>query len=380
MRLKAGSILVLIIALFCSTLVVSAQGFPAVSAIAVVMYDADLDLVVYGKNAYQRRSIASLTKIMTILYVSELVQNGKISLADTVTCSANAASRGGTEIKLRSGDQFTVEELLYASALASANDAAVALAEYVAGSEKEFARLMTMRAGELGLNETSFVDSTGLLSIYSGNYSTAYDLAILSQFAMENQLFAELVSTKEYKLKPQDKTIRNSNVLLHDIAGVNGIKTGATTPAGHTLITSVVRDGRHLIIVVLGAPSREKRNEQSEELLEYAYSSLRVVVSRDEQLAAVNIPDGVTHLVNAVLETDLSLFVMEPDDAKIETKVELLPKHAPVEQGEKIGELVILRAGEEITRVNLVSDQSTGLASFIRRIWNNIVAFFGNLF
>ena len=194
-------IIILLAACLAFCPVVSAQkGFPSVSAAAVVIYDADFGHVLYAKNPHQQRSIASLTKIMTILYVCELVQAGKIGLNDVVTASANAASRGGTEIKLKSGDKFTVEELLYAAALASANDAAVALAEYAAGSEQEFARLMTNRAKELGLKDTNFVDATGLLSIFSGNYSTAYDMAVLSRFAMENPLFRRFVSTREYEL------------------------------------------------------------------------------------------------------------------------------------------------------------------------------------
>lgn len=374
-------IIILLAACLAFCPVVSAQkGFPSVSAAAVVIYDADFGHVLYAKNPHQQRSIASLTKIMTILYVCELVQAGKIGLNDVVTASANAASRGGTEIKLKSGDKFTVEELLYAAALASANDAAVALAEYAAGSEQEFARLMTNRAKELGLKDTNFVDATGLLSIFSGNYSTAYDMAVLSRFAMENPLFRRFVSTREYELKPQNKTIRNSNALLHEVKGVTGIKTGATTPAGHTLITSVTREGRSLIVVVLGASSREVRNEESEELIEYSYARLETVIPKDELIAKVNVPDGVTYLIGAVLKQDLSVFVFSEADRQIETRVELAPVQAPVAKGDKVGELVVLRDGEEFGRMDLVADQSTGLASFLRRIWNRILQFFARLF
>lgn len=356
------------------------QDFPEINAVAVVIYDADFDQMIYGKNPHDQRSIASLTKIMTMLYVCELVEQGKIALDDVVTASSNAASRDGTEIKLKAGDKFTVEELLYASALASANDAAVGLAEYTAGSEAEFAKLMTKRAREMGLTDTNFVDCTGLLSIYSGNYSTAYEMAVLSRIAMENELFKRLVSTKEYELKPQNRTIRNSNVLLHEVEGVNGIKTGATTPAGHTLITSVERNGRSLIIVVLGAPSRESRNEQSEALVEYAYSKLKTIIPAGQAVTQVKVTDGVTHLVDAVLERDLSMFAFEPKDAEIDTKIELKDNRAPVDKGDKVGELVIIRNGEEYGRMDLVSNQNTGLASVLRRLWNRIVEFFSRLF
>lgn len=353
---------------------------PEISAIAVVIYDADFDQILFSKKPHEQRSIASLTKIMSILYICELIQQDKLSFDDVVTVSANAASRGGTSIKLNSGDKLTVEDLLYAAALSSANDATVALAEYAAGSEKEFARLLSERASELGLKNTNFVDSTGLLSIYSGNYSTAYEMALLSRYSMGNELFHKLVSSKEYELEPQDRVIRNSNILLHELEGVEGIKTGATTPAGHTLITSAVRGGRRIIIVMLGAPSREVRNEESEELLEYTYDQLKVIIPQEQVITQVRVPDGVTHQVEAVLERDLSLFMFGTEVSKVETIVKLLDKRAPLEKGEKIGELTVFQDGEEIGTMDLVAKQSTGLASILRRVWNRIVNFFADLF
>ena len=372
---------IMVLLLLCSPLVTSAANqFPALDAAAVVIYDADFEQVLYAKNPNERRSIASLTKIMTILVICELIQSEKLSLNDVVTASANAASRGGTEIKLSSGDKLTVEELLYATALASANDAAVALAEYVSGSEKAFAELMTKRAWEIGLTDTNFVDCTGLLSIFSGNFSTAYDMAVLSHYAMQNELFRQFVSTKEYTIKSLGRTIRNSNALLHEVEGVNGIKTGSTTPAGHTLITSAVRNGRHVIIVVLGAPSRESRNQQSRDLLEYTYDHLQTIIPKGATVTQVYIRDGVTHLVDAVLEQDLSIFVLNPEQTKVTTKTELASKRAPVEKGEQVGELIVFVDDEEYGRVKLVANQSTGLASVLRRLWNRIVEFFRSLF
>lgn len=357
----------------------ASDSFPELSAVAVAVYDADLDLILYEKNIHQQRSIASLTKIMTILYACELIEAGQISMEDIVTASDKAASRGGTEIKLAGGDQFTVEELLYASALASANDAAVALAEYIAGSEEEYAQLMTNRAWELGLSNTNFVDATGLLSIYSGNYSTAYEMAKLSQFALANSLFQSIVSTKEYELKPQNRTIRNSNVLLHDVEGVTGIKTGATTTAGHTLITSAERYGRCLITVVLGAPSREVRNSQSKDLLEYAYKQLEVFIPEGEVVCQIEVRDGVEHLIDAVLAQEFSLFMFNNDD-DIDTETHLFDVTAPVEKGDVVGEMIVLRNGSEYVSIDLVANHSTGIVSIFKRIWNRIVEFLQNLF
>lgn len=363
--------------MYMASAVMAVEDFPTIRSISVVAYDADLNVVLYEKNAYQRRSIASLTKIMTILYTCELVQEEKISLSDVVTASSNAASRGGTQIRLRGGDQFTLEELLYATALASANDGAVAIAEFVGGSEQEFARLMTARAHQLGIINTNFVDSTGLLSIYSGNYSTALDLARLSTIAMQNDLFQRFVSTKEYFLTPQDRIIRNTNPLLHAVEGMEGIKTGATTPAGHTLITSTTRNERRLIVVVLGAPSREQRNQEAERIVEYAFNRLTTVVPAGEVVREVSVKDAVLHLVDAVSAKDVSLFLFDSDLESIERKAEVGELRAPVEKGETIGELIILRDDKELGRFELVANQSTGLASIIRRFWNRLVSFLG---
>ncbi len=345
---------------------------PDLSAIAYAVYDADYQYLVLEKNAHQRRSIASITKVMTLLVAAELVNEGKIGLADEVTVSARAASRQGTQINLRAGDVLTVEDLLYAAALVSANDASVALAEHVAGTEEDFTKLMNAKAGELGLGDTHYVDCTGLLSIFSNNYSTAYDQVRLLQLAFENELVRTIFSAREYVIEPQDRRIRNSHPLL-DLPGVEGGKTGATTPAGHTLITSCVRHEKRLIIVVLGARSREVRNGENEALLEWAFGNLRTLISSEEVLAPVVIPDGVDHQVNAVLAEAFQV-VEVAEEGQYQTEVQILPNlRAPVDRGDKIGELVVSRAGEEFARLDLVAQQSTGLATWLRRLFNRVI-------
>src|SRR5690554_4057108 len=296
-RAFVGALLVsLLFTIPFATLASTLEPPPELSSIAYAVYDGDYGYLVLEKNAYQRRSIASITKVMTMLVAVELVEQGKLTLQDEVTASARAASREGTQINLKAGDRLTVEELLYATALASANDAAVALAEYVAGTEADFIKLMNAKAQELGLVDTNYVDCTGLLSIFSNNYSTAYDQARLLQIALDHALLHSIFTAPEYFIKSQDRRIRNSHPLL-DHAGVEGGKTGATTPAGHTLITACTRHEKRLIIVVLGARSREVRNRENEALLEWAYGNLRTLISTEEVLAPVLVPDGVDHQV-----------------------------------------------------------------------------------
>ena len=236
--------------------------------------------------------------------------------------------------------------------------------------------MMTARARELGLANTSYVDSTGLLSIFSGNYSTAFEQAKLMQIALEHELFRRIIAAKEYFLKPQNRYITNTHPLL-EMEGVEGGKTGATTPAGHTLSTSRLYNGRRLIAIVLGARSREVRNAESEELINWAYERLETLIPRSKVITAVVVPDGVDHQVNAVLEQDFSLFIRDEKDRDIVTKIELQQGiRAPLEQGDPVGELVIYRENQELARLRLVAQQGTGLASWLRRVVYQIIRFF----
>lgn len=349
---------------------------PELSSIAYIVYDGDLDYLILEKNATQRRSIASITKVMTLFYTLELVEAGRISLDDQLTASAQAARREGTQIKLKAGDRFTLEELLYATALVSANDAAVAIAEYVAGSEAEFCRLMNSRAQELGLWDTHYVDCTGLLSIFSNNYSTALDQARLFKLAWESDLFRQIISTPEYHLQAQARKIENTHPLL-DRPGVQGGKTGATTAAGHTLITSVSRNEKQLITVILGARSRDVRNEEAEALQEWAFGNLKLLIPKNQVLASVVIPDGVDYQINGVLAKDFSVVALSEGELDFQHELQFLEGlRAPVEKGAKLGELVVSRGGKEFARLDLVAQQGTGLASWLRRLFNRLWHFF----
>ncbi len=372
-------VVLFLVMVLCSSAVAwgALSPVPELSSIAYVIYDADFDYVIVGKNGEQKRSIASITKVMTLVCTAELIKQNKLSLDDVVTASARAASRDGTQINLKAGDKFTLEELLYATALVSANDAAVAIAEYVAGSEANFTKLMNQTAEDLGLGDTNYTDCTGLLSIFSNNYSTALDQARLLKVALQYDLLRQILGTPEYLLKAQNRKIVNSHPLL-DLPGVEGGKTGATTPAGHTLVTSTLRHDRRLITIILGARSREVRNGENRQLMEWAYENLRVLISSEQVITPVLIPDGVQHQVNGVLKREFSLVAASEEDLKFDTKIELIPGlRAPVDQGNKLGELVVLKAGKEFTRLDIVAQQGTGLATWLRRIFQRLFHFLG---
>ncbi|MGI6038050.1 MAG: D-alanyl-D-alanine carboxypeptidase family protein [Limnochordia bacterium] len=347
-----------------SPILVWAQEPPEIVIPAAILLDGQTGEIHYGKNEHERRSIASTVKIMTILLVAEEIQARKMKLSDVVTASANAASREGTQIRLRAGDKFTVEELLYATALVSANDAAVALAEHLAGSEREFARLMTERARSLGLKNTAFVDATGLLPASSGNYSTAYDLAQLMRYAMGNPIFARIVGTKEYDLKAQGRTIRNSNDLLFTFPGADGGKTGVTTPAGHTLVASASQGGWRLIVVVLGPKSREQRFEQAQALFEWGFAHLETILRQGEEVTQIPVREGARSQVTLVPRTDVKTILVGERRPNLSRRLDV-PKavDAPIRQGDALGELIILKDDVEVGRVDLVAKGNVGRAN-----------------
>lgn len=235
---------------------------------AVVVYDRTSKTVLYGKNENDVRAMASTTKIMT---ATLLIENGDLS--QTVEVSKRAANTGGSRLGLKTGDKITLNDLLYGLMLCSGNDAAVQIAEAVGGSVEGFAEMMNNKAKELGLENTSFVTPHGLDE--NGHHTTAYELAVLTDYALNNPTFAKVVNTKYYTVtingKPKD--LSNTNELLGYLQGVNGVKTGFTNNALRCLVTSTLRNDFNIITVVLGADTRKIRTSDSIKLIEYAYEN-----------------------------------------------------------------------------------------------------------
>ncbi|WP_374570941.1 serine hydrolase [Phenylobacterium sp.] len=231
---------------------------------AAIVVDATSGEVLYAKRADSPRYPASLTKIMTLYLTFEALDSGKLKLTDRIPISPHAAAQAPTKLGLRAGDSITVEDAMYAIALKSANDIAVAMAEKLGGTESRFAALMTLRAQELGMTNTRFVNANGLPD--SRQITTARDLAILSRAVMRDYpQHYKLFSVQQYTVRGQ--VLRNHNHLLGKMAGVDGIKTGFTNASGFNLAASAVRDGRRLIAVVMGGPSTAVRDENAQDLL-----------------------------------------------------------------------------------------------------------------
>ena len=246
----------------------NSSEFPTINSRAYVVIDRKSNTVILGKNENQKKKMASTTKIMTCIVVIE-----NSNLSDEVTISKKAAGTGGSRLGLKTGDKITVHDLLYGLMLCSGNDAAVALAEYVSGSVTSFAELMNKKANDLGLKNTHFVTPHGLDK--DEHYTTAYELAILSDYALENETFKKIVGTKQYTvtINGYPKALSNTNELLGALNGVYGIKTGFTNGANRCLVTGCKRGEMDLICVVLGADTKKMRTTDSIKLLEYAFNN-----------------------------------------------------------------------------------------------------------
>jgi len=243
---------------------------PEINSRAAIIYDRNSKEIIWGKKEHEKRKMASTTKIMTAIVVLE-----NCSLSDVVTVSKKAAAVGGSRLGLKTNDKISIRDLLYGLLLVSGNDAAIALAEHTAGSVEEFANFMNNKAKVLQLENTNFVTPHGLDS--EEHYTTAYELAIMADYALKNDTFAKMVNTKNYTvtINGNSKNLSNTNELLGNLSGVNGVKTGFTNGANRCLVTSINRNGMNIITVVLGADTKKFRTSDSIKLVEYAYSNYK---------------------------------------------------------------------------------------------------------
>ena len=333
-----------------------AEDAPKINSRYAIVLDRDNKAILYGKNEKTKTKMASTTKIMTSLIVIE-----NTNLNDIVEISAKAAGTGGSRLKINKGDKITVRDLLYGLMLRSGNDAAVALAEYVGGSIEGFATLMNKKAQELGLENTNFVTPHGLDS--EEHYTTPYELAILTDYALKNETFANIVKTKicNISINGYARTISNTNELLGNLNGVYGVKTGFTNGAGRCLVTSIKRGDLDVICVVLGADTKKIRTTDSIKLIEYIFANFQKVDIKtkiEEEFnnwknvnsGRVSIEKGIKNGIDVKLgEYNLETYTIKNNtenvfNIQIDVNFNLV---APVEEKTRIGELILLY-GEEI--------------------------------
>ena len=352
---------------------------PVIKADAAILMDAKTGQVLWEKKMHHRLAPASTTKILTAIIA---IERGDLN-AD-VTVSPQAAATRGSSMYLYPGQTLALRELLEGLMLRSGNDAAVAIAEHIAGSVGEFARLMNEKAVAIGARDSHFVNPHGLSAV--NHYSSAHDLAVLAQYALKNPIFAAVVRTKETSIdwhdrkgKEQEKLIRNTNKLLWMFADADGIKTGTTNQAGPCLVASATRDGQKLISVVL---HDHERWSDSMRLLQYGFQHFSFIEygAEGQILGSLPVSDGMQAEVSIKLATPAAVTVKTADAAATTVEVSL-PKtiKAPVFQGQKIGEVIFYTHDKAIKIVDIVADREVEEKTVSRLVINQLTTLYRRL-
>ena len=333
------------------------------TAPSAILVDSENFNILYEKNSHEQRSVASITKVMTVLLIMEDIEKGKISLTDTVTASAHAASMGGSDIWLEEGEQMSLDDMLKATLVASANDAAVALAEYTEGSEEAFVKRMNSRAKELGMKDTVFKNCNGLDE--EGHISSAYDVALMSAELIKHTKVFDYTSIWLDFLRDGKTQIVNTNKLLKSYNGITGLKTGTTDDAGSCISATAKRDGLSLIAVVLGSGSGTDRFKDASILLDYGFNNYSVIIPKEKKLPKVKVNKGMEREVEVYSNPPKSVLVSKGSDSEIIVKVDLPKKiDAPVEKDKKIGEITYSINNKVVQKTDIRCKKSVEECSF----------------
>ena len=330
----------------------------SIQAPSAVLMEASTGKLLFEKDADEKRSPASVTKVMTLLLIFDALKAGKIQMTDQVTTSAYAKSMGGSQVYLKEGEQMSVSELLKCITVVSGNDAAVAMAEYLSGSEAAFVAEMNLRARELGMADTNFVNCTGLPA--QGHLTSAHDIALMSR-----ELILNHPSIREYTTIWMDSIrdgafgLTNTNRLVRFYQGATGLKTGSTDSALYCVSATAERDGMELIAVVMKSPTSAQRFEDAKALLDYGFANYTLArVYPDVPLAPVEVLLGTTAQVQPQLEQECSLLVRKGEEGLISTQIQLAQDlEAPVERGQKLGQMVVTVDGEVRDTIPIVASQ-----------------------
>lgn len=313
---------------------------PEINARSAIVIDFDSGRVLFEKNAYIKRPMASTTKVMTAIIALE-----NCDLNEVVTVSRNASLVQGSTINLAAGEKLTMKELMYGLLLRSGNDAAIAIAEHIGGSVDGFAQKMNDKARDIGAYNTRFTTPHGLDE--TGHYSTAYDMALIARYALKNPVFNDIVGTKSIQVGK--RTMSNTNEMLWGYEGADGVKTGYTGKAGRCLITSATRDGRRFISVVLFCDSRDQRALSSKKILDYAFGKyFPQTLIKSEYIGYVPVIRGYEKNVPVYVEKTVTLPVTEGEKSELYTRISMPESlHAPIRQKQIVGTLSVF-LGDEI--------------------------------
>ena len=351
-----------------------------IAAPSAVLMEAATGTVLYEKDAHTPLPPASVTKIMTLLLVMEALDAGRIGWDDTVTASEAAAAKGGSQVYLEAGEQMSLQEMLKSVVVVSANDCATALAEHVAGSEAAFVELMNRRAQELGMENTHFVNCTGLDDEPDAetHLTTAYDIALMSRALLKHDEIRDYTTIWMDSVRNGEFGLANTNKLVRFYQGTTGLKTGYTSAAGHCLSASAERDGVEFIAVVLHCATSGERFQAAKQLLDYGFANYTLAQPDPEtEIPPVPVVLGTVEAIVPVPDNDDPVLIEKGQAAGITTRVEVADQvRAPVEAGQRLGTLTLQSDGAPLAAIPLVAPEAVP-----RRTWWDVTrSLFGQLF
>lgn len=360
---------------------ISNNNFLNLDAEATILIEQTTGQILYEHNIHERLHPASVTKIMSLLLIMEALDSGKITLDTQIPCSSNAANMGGSQIWLDTTETLSVNDMLKAITVVSANDCVTAMAEYLGGTEENFVQMMNTRAKELGMKDTTFKNCHGLDE--DEHLTSAYDIALMSRELLMNHPSITNYSTIwTDSLRNGKSALANTNKLVRNYSGCTGLKTGSTSLALFNLSASATRDGLSLIAVIMKAPTSALRFSNASTLLDYGFNtySYKSFGNQGDVVKNINVTKGVSTNVNAVYENSPSFLVKKGEESNIAYEISLKDSiQAPIEKGEQLGTITYSLNGSNISTVNLVSENSVekinllNMAKFLYNKWFNLL-------
>lgn len=344
---------------------VNAVTEETITAPSAVLMETSSGKILFEKNPHEQRPCASITKVMTMLLVSEAIDNGKLSLDDTITASAHAVSMGGSDIWLEEGETMSADDMIKATVVASANDAAVALAEHLCGSEEVFVEKMNEKASQLGMKDTVFKNCNGLDE--DGHITSAYDVAVMSRELMKHEMIFDYTSIWLDNLRGGKTQIVNTNKLLKTYNGITGLKTGTTNDAGCCMAASAKRGDMSLVAVVLGCNSGKERFSDAAALLDYGFANFSVTqLKAPEDLPkTIKVENGMQGNIGIGCDVNASIVLDKNSSSKIVSKIDLPESiEAPVVSGQKLGTVTYSLDGNAVKSFEITALQDAEKISF----------------
>ena len=348
---------------------------------SAVLMEQSTGQVLYSYNAHEKLRPASVTKIMSILLIMQQIDSGKLSYTDQITCSENACSMGGSQIWLDTTETLTVDEMLKAICVASANDCVVAMAEHIAGSEEAFVQMMNDKAQKLGMNDTTFKNCHGIDE--DGHVTSSYDIALMSR-----ELMLKHPDIKKYttiwmdSLRDGKSQLVNTNKLIRTYKGITGLKTGSTSLALYNLSATATRDDLSLIAVVMKAPSTKLRFANAKKLLDYGFNkfTFKSFGNSGDIIQSVNVNKGVNSSVNLILENSSGALIEKGKENEVSQSIEINNNiEAPVKKGDVLGKVIFsLEDGTQISSTNLIASENVDKINF-KNMVKKIISSWGSL-